>query len=62
MALIYIVEDDESIGMLIRAALGAAAHETRLMRDARELERAIEEEIPGLLLTIAIDAANCNNK
>ena len=50
MALIYIVEDDESIGMLIRAALGAAAHETRLMQNASELEKAIEEEIPGLLL------------
>jgi two-component system alkaline phosphatase synthesis response regulator PhoP len=50
MALIYIVEDDESIGMLIRAALGAAAHETRLMRDAQELEHALEEETPGLLL------------
>ena len=50
MALIYIVEDDESIGMLIRAALNAAAHETRLMVNAAELEKAIEEEIPALLL------------
>lgn len=50
MALIYIVEDDESIGMLIQAALGAAAHETRLMQNASELEQAIAEEIPGLLL------------
>ena len=50
MALIYIVEDDESIGMLIRAALNAAAHETRLMESAAELEQAIEEEVPGLLL------------
>jgi len=50
MALIYIVEDDESIGMLIRAALSAAAHETRLLVNASQLERAIEEEIPGLLL------------
>lgn len=50
MALIYIVEDDESIGMLIQAALNAAAHETRLMVNAAELEKAIEEEIPALLL------------
>lgn len=50
MALIYIVEDDESIGMLIQAALGSAAHETRLLHDASELERAIEEEVPGLLM------------
>ncbi len=51
MALIYIVEDDESIGMLIRAALSAAAHETRLMADASQLEKAIEEgEVPDLLL------------
>ncbi len=50
MALIYIVEDDESIGMLIRAALNAAAHETQLMVNAAELEKAIEEEIPALLL------------
>ena len=50
MALIYIVEDDESIGMLIQAALNAAAHETRLMHDAYELERALEEDAPGLLV------------
>lgn len=50
MALIYIVEDDESIGMLIQAALRAAAHETRLMMNASQLERAIEEELPSLLL------------
>lgn len=50
MALIYIVEDDESIGMLIQAALGSAAHETRLLHDASGLERAIEEEVPGLLM------------
>lgn len=50
MALIYIVEDDESIGMLIQAALNAAAHETRLMMNASQLERAIEEELPSLLL------------
>lgn len=51
MALIYIVEDDESIGMLIQAALNAAAHETRLMADASQLEKAIEEgEIPDMLL------------
>ena len=50
MALIYIVEDDESTGMLIQAALGSAAHETRLLHDASGLERAIEEEVPGLLM------------
>lgn len=50
MSLIYIVEDDESIGMLIQAALNAAAHETRLMPNAAALERALEEEVPGLLL------------
>ena len=50
MALIYIVEDDESICMLIQAALNAAAHETRLMMNASQLERAIEEELPSLLL------------
>lgn len=50
MALIYIVEDDESIGMLIQAALRAASYETRLMLDAMELEKAIEEETPNLLL------------
>ena len=50
MALIYIVEDDESIGLLIQAALNAAAHETRLMYSAAGLEAAIEEEVPALLL------------
>ncbi len=50
MSLIYIVEDDESIGMLIQAALNAAAHETRLMLNAAELEKAIEEDVPALLL------------
>ena len=50
MSLIYIVEDDESIGMLIQAALQAAAHETRLMADAAQLEKALEEELPALLL------------
>lgn len=50
MSLIYIVEDDESIGMLIQAALGAAAHETRLMPNAAALEHALDEETPNLLL------------
>lgn len=50
MALIYITEDDESIGMLIQAALHAASHQTRLMRSAAELERALVEQTPQLLL------------
>lgn len=50
MALIYIVEDDESIGMLIQAALRAAALDTRLMHNASELEQALTEETPALLL------------
>lgn len=50
MALIYIVEDDESIGMLIQAALRAAALDTRLMRSASELAHALDEETPALLL------------
>ena len=50
MALIYIVEDDESIGMLIQAALRAASYETRLMYNAAELERALEADTPALLL------------
>lgn len=50
MALIYIVEDDESIGMLIQAALQAAAHTTRLMPDAEALETALSFETPQLLL------------
>lgn len=50
MALVHIVEDDESIGMLIQAALQAASLETRLMQDAASLEQAIETELPDLLL------------
>lgn len=50
MALIYIIEDDESIGLLIQAALHASSHQTRLMRSAAELEPALEEHIPQLLL------------
>ncbi len=50
MALIYIVEDDESIGMLIQATLQAAAHTTRLMPDAEALETALAMETPQLLM------------
>lgn len=50
MALVYIVEDDESIGLLIQAALNAASLQTRLLQDAASLERAVEEEVPSLLL------------
>lgn len=50
MALVHIVEDDESVGMLIQAALRAASLNTRLMQDAAALDKAIEEEIPDLLL------------
>lgn len=50
MAKIYIVEDDENIGELIAATLGAAGHEAQLMTDADKLWEKIRQEAPQLLL------------
>lgn len=50
VALIYIVEDDASIGELIAASLGAAGHEARVFGRAEPMEAAVKDELPALLL------------
>ncbi len=50
MALIYIVEDDESIGALVRATLGAIGHEGRVLPNAQALFEAAAAQLPGLLI------------
>lgn len=50
MALIYIVEDDESIALVIQATLEAAAHEAVWLFEARALDAALSERRPDLIL------------
>lgn len=51
MALIWIVEDDPSIGTLIDMTMRKAGHATRRMLDAAEMEKALRRgETPELML------------
>ena len=50
MARIFIVEDDENIGELIAATLGAAGHEAALLTDGDKLWEKLKQEPPQLLL------------
>lgn len=50
MARIWIVEDDPRIGLLIQTAMSKAGHQPRRLEDAEEMERALEEETPDLML------------
>ena len=50
MATIWIVEDEERIGLLILAAVKKAGHEAVRLYDASELEKRLKKETPDLLL------------
>ncbi len=50
MACIFIVEDEERIGLLIEKTVTKAGHEAVVLRDARELEARLKTETPDLLL------------
>lgn len=50
MAKIWIVEDDERIGLLIETAVRKASHATTRFVDANELEKALKADTPDLLL------------
>ena len=50
MANIFIVEDEERIGLLIEKTVTKAGHEAVVLRDARELEARLKTETPDLLL------------
>ncbi len=50
MARIFIVEDEERIGLLIEKTVTKAGHEAVVLRDARELETRLKTETPDLLL------------
>lgn len=50
MACIFIVEDEERIGLLIEKTVTKAGHEAVVLRDARELEARLKAQTPDLLL------------
>lgn len=50
MANIFIVEDEEHIGLLIEKTVTKAGHEAVVLRDARELEARLKAQTPDLLL------------
>lgn len=50
MARIFIVEDEERIGLLIEKTVTKAGHNAVVLRDARELETRLKKETPDLLL------------
>lgn len=50
MARIWIVEDDAQIGVLIEMTVKKAGHEARRFVDGAELERALQKDVPELLL------------
>ena len=50
MASIWIVEDDPQIGLLIEMTVKKAGHQARRMIDGAELERALQKDVPELLL------------
>ena len=50
MATIWIVEDEERIGLLILAAVKKAGHEAVRLYDASEMEKRLKKETPDLLL------------
>ena len=50
MANIFIVEDEERIGLLIEKTVTKAGHNAVVLRDARELETRLKKETPDLLL------------
>lgn len=50
MARIFIVEDEERIGLLIEKTVTKAGHEAVVLRDARELEARLKAQTPDLLL------------
>ena len=50
MASIWIVEDDPQIGLLIEMTVKKAGHQARRMIDGAELERALQRDVPELLL------------
>lgn len=50
MANIFIVEDEERIGLLIEKTVTKAGHNAVVLRDARELETRLKAETPDLLL------------
>lgn len=50
MANIFIVEDEERIGLLIEKTVTKAGHEAVVLRDARELEARLKAQTPDLLL------------
>ena len=50
MANIFIVEDEERIGLLIEKTVTKAGHNAVVLRDARELETRLKTETPDLLL------------
>lgn len=50
MANIFIVEDEERIGLLIEKTVTKAGHNAVVLRDARELETRLKAQTPDLLL------------
>lgn len=50
MARIFIVEDEERIGLLIQKTVEKAGHEAVMLRDARELDAQTKKQKPDLLL------------
>ncbi|MFV0401469.1 MAG: winged helix-turn-helix domain-containing protein [Oscillospiraceae bacterium] len=48
--MIFVVEDDANIQALISSTLRAGGYESRILGDAEAFYRALEEEIPSLLL------------
>ena len=50
LACIWIVEDEEKIGLLIEKTVCKAGHEALVLRDARELEARLKKGTPDLLL------------
>lgn len=50
MANIFIVEDEERIGLLIEKTVTKAGHNAVVLRDARELEARLKAQTPDLLL------------
>ena len=50
MPRIFIVEDEERIGLLIEKTVTKAGHEAVVLRDARELEARLKAQTPDLLL------------
>ncbi len=50
MALIWTVEDEETISILIQKVIASMGHESQHFNDATELERGMKKGLPDLML------------